>query len=143
MFGLDFITKLKPCKWRYTGDLDDGLEHFGFIAQEVDALASHEVYAFVEHGEDDVYRLRLGEFIGPLVKAVQELNEKVDRLIAEKGADERSNVGDNQAGDNDPLGHRHDLEEDLGDIRKFRVPRTQKQGPQIIFRNRKNTGQKA
>lgn len=83
-FGLDFINKLKPCKWRYIGPEDDGVEHFGFIAQEVEALASHDEYAFVVLGPDRMYRLRMGEFIGPLTKAVQELAERVAFLEEER-----------------------------------------------------------
>jgi hypothetical protein len=82
VFGLDFIKQLKPCKWRYIGSLDDGVEHFGFIAQEVDSIVSHEDYGFVVLGEDQMYRLSLGEFIGPIVKAVQELSDQVLELKA-------------------------------------------------------------
>jgi hypothetical protein len=80
MFGLDFVRKLKPCKWRYLSPLDDGVEHFGFIAQEVDKLASHEEYGFVYIDADGIYGVRLTEFIGPLVKSIQELNERIDAL---------------------------------------------------------------
>lgn len=117
MFGLDFIRELKPCKWRYTGDLDDGVEHFGFIAQEVEKLASHEDFAFVQIGADGIYRIVLGEFIGPIVKAVQELDEKVSRLEAEKGTHEKDIMGNGKTGNCHPLGPRHDLASNLGDIR--------------------------
>ncbi len=80
MFGLDFIRKLKPCKWRYKGPLDDGVEHFGFIAQEVDSIASHKEYSFVEVAADGVYRIHPWEFIGPLVKAIQEIDERLMKL---------------------------------------------------------------
>lgn len=93
-FGLDFIRKLKPCSWRYTGDLDDGVVHFGFIAQEVEYLASHNQYAFVQLGPDGIYRLVLGEFIGPMVKAIQEIDERLTRLEAEKGSHDLVKLGD-------------------------------------------------
>lgn len=116
-FGLDFIRSLKPCSWRYTGDLDDGVIHFGFIAQEVETLAPHDRYAMVQIGSDHIYRLVLGEFIGPIVKAIQELDEKIRRLeAAEKGPNDTRILGDDQAGHCDPLGHRHDLETHLGDV---------------------------
>jgi len=79
MFGLDFILNLKPCKWRYKEPLDDGVEHFGFIAQEVDGLAPKERYGFVVIN-DGQYGLVMTEFIGPIVKAIQELNDKIQRL---------------------------------------------------------------
>ena len=122
MFGLDFIKKLKPCKWRYKDHLDDGLEHFGFLAQEVDAIASHKVYAFVDYCKaDDTYRLRLGEFIGPLAKAIQEIDERLSRiekiLESEKGPHEKSCLGYREIGNCHPLGPGHDLAQDLGDLR--------------------------
>jgi len=81
MFGLDFIRKLKPCKWRYTEPVDDdGFEHFGFIAQDVDKIASHKKYAFVELCSDNVYRIHPWEFIGPIVKAIQEIDNKLTKL---------------------------------------------------------------
>lgn len=83
MFGLDFINKLKPCKWRYKGLLDDGLEHLGFIAQEVDAIAPRHQYGIVCTKADGMLAIQYTELIGPLVKAVQELNEKVIELEAQ------------------------------------------------------------
>jgi hypothetical protein len=83
MFGLDFINKLKPCKWRYKDLLDDGLEHLGFIAQEVDAVAPHYQYGIVCKDANDMLAIQYTELIGPLVKAVQELNEKVIELEAQ------------------------------------------------------------
>jgi hypothetical protein len=138
-FGIDFIRKLKPCSWRYTGDLDDGVVHFGFIAQEVDQLASHDHYAFVQYGADDVYRLVLGEFIGPIVKAVQDIDARLTRLEAEKGEHETCNVGHDKARNGDTLGDRHDLASDLGDIRNVREAAMS----QAVFRRRKNPGKAA
>jgi hypothetical protein len=85
MFGLDFIRKLRPCKWRYKPPLDDGREHFGFVAQDVDSVAPADRYGFVVVGGGGVLGLNLMEFIGPLTKAVQELDERVKQLEAELG----------------------------------------------------------
>ncbi|MEP7168008.1 MAG: tail fiber domain-containing protein [Bacteroidota bacterium] len=53
----------------------------GFIAQEVEAAAKELGYDFsgvdAAKNENDVYGLRYAEFVVPLVKAVQELNEKL------------------------------------------------------------------
>jgi hypothetical protein len=84
MFGLDFIRNLKPCQWRYTGDLDDGVIHFGFIAQEVDPLAPSDQYAMVQKDSQGLFSLVLGEFIGPMVKAIQELDEKLNVHIKDE-----------------------------------------------------------
>ena len=125
MFGLDFIRKLKPCKWRYIGPLDDGREHFGFLAQEVDSIAPHGQYGFVHLSEDETFMLAYGEFIGPMAKAIQELDSEVKRLREELkristgkefyGA-MQDRVGHNKACQCDPLGLGHDLEKDVGDV---------------------------
>ena len=78
-FGLDFIKKLKPAKWRYQAPLNDGRDHFGFIAQDVDQIASKEDFNFVTVKEG-YYAINYYEFIGPIVKAVQELTNKVEKL---------------------------------------------------------------
>lgn len=121
-FGLDFVNQLKPCKWRYIGPLDDGVEHFGFIAQEVDAIASHKEYGFVLLGSDGMFKISPGEFIGPLARAVQELSQQVALLKEDvKELYELRNAKDcklehDQAGGHDPMGDRHDLQENLGDL---------------------------
>jgi len=79
-FGLDFIKKLKPCKWKYKAPLNDGKDHFGFIAQDVNEIASKNDYAFCGPEVDGYMTLSYHEFIGPLVKAVQELSDKVIEL---------------------------------------------------------------
>jgi cell division septum initiation protein DivIVA len=78
-FGLKFIRKLKPCNWRYKPPMDDGVRHTGFVAQDVDELVSHKEYGFVVMKEGYMH-LSLQEFIGPLVKAVQELADENDDL---------------------------------------------------------------
>ena len=124
MFGLDFIRKLKPCKWRYKPPLDDGVEHFGFIAQDVDEIAPKEKYAFVVGGQDnDLYGMHLGEFIGPLTKAIQELDAKVTELeneLKSRGSDglESDRMENDQVSDNDSLGSGYDMAAHLGNLRR-------------------------
>ena len=99
--GLDFILKLKPVT--YNIDIDKYSEflnipdsvrinedekiksqiiHTGFIAQEVEKAANDLGYDFSgvdkPKNENDYYGLRYAEFTVPLVKAVQELNEKLE-----------------------------------------------------------------
>jgi trimeric autotransporter adhesin len=99
--GLEFIKKLRPVS--YTVD-KEALEKFlripdsvrainaasrkkivretGFVAQEVETLVKKTGYVFngVEkpENEGDHYSIRYAEFVVPLVKAMQELAEKVD-----------------------------------------------------------------
>lgn len=80
MFGLDFIRKLKPCTWKFKpGPLSDGKEHVGLVAQDVNEVVDQNKYAFVVM-KNGFYAINYYEFIGPLIKAVQELEEKVAKF---------------------------------------------------------------
>jgi hypothetical protein len=103
--GLDFIMKLHPVVYNFDTqkldaflmkDMPDSLKnermskndyaesiairHTGFIAQEVEKAAIESVFVFdgIHHptDENDNYSLVYSLFTVPLVKAVQELNEK-------------------------------------------------------------------
>ena len=78
-FGLDFIRKLKPAKWNWPAPHNDGKEHFGFIAQDVDKIASRSDYGFVGM-KKDYLTLNYEEFIGPIVKSIQQLDRKITKL---------------------------------------------------------------
>lgn len=79
--GLDFISKLRPVTYHMktgTQDLQSG-----FIAQEVEAAANKINYQFsgiVKPANDnEFYSLRYSEFVVPLVKAVQEQQELIEK----------------------------------------------------------------
>jgi hypothetical protein len=57
----------------------------GFLAQDVEEVAKSIGYEFsgVDVDEKGIYGLRYAEFVVPLVKAVQELSEQNDRLLAQ------------------------------------------------------------
>ena len=59
----------------------------GFMAQEVEQAAKELGYEFngvdAPKNDNDYYGLRYGQFVVPLVKAVQELNEKLEQKQAE------------------------------------------------------------
>lgn len=99
--GLEFIRKLRPVS--YTVDYD-ALDKFlrvpdsvrqqkvkskmkpvrqtGFVAQEVEAVVKKVGYVFsgveLPKNENDHYNIRYAEFVVPLVKAMQELADKVE-----------------------------------------------------------------
>ncbi len=103
--GLDFIMKLQPVTYQVnirklndflgfsqkqqqdlSEDLisqNERLRHTGFIAQDVEKAANELDYEFSgvdkAKNEQDHYGLRYAEFVVPLVKAVQELSDKIDR----------------------------------------------------------------
>jgi len=105
--GLEFINSLRPVsyKWTVGGNVvtseEDGADeegkpvyrtvvtprpgartHWGLIAQEVKAVcdaAGVDFGGYVE-GEDGKLGLRYDQFIGPLIRAVQELTARVEAL---------------------------------------------------------------
>jgi len=107
-FGLDYINALRPVDFKFTSASADNLfsddddpnkqkyldvKH-GFIAQEVRAttVTNHSSdtafggLGYKEASENDLYEdiqtLDLQQFIGPLVKSVQQLSAKIDVLQA-------------------------------------------------------------
>jgi len=104
--GLSFIEALRPVSYRWKvgqnvqqqvpdGENEDGTPrfreetvpvpgkrpHYGFIAQHVEEVLGGKDFAGLIYDEDaDVYGLRYGEFIAPLVRAVQELSSRVKVL---------------------------------------------------------------
>lgn len=82
--GLDFIRALEPVQFRWKGG--DTSTHFGLIAQQVATVTERLGLDFGGHvladPEDPMSQqaLRYDQFIAPLVKAVQELTERVEAL---------------------------------------------------------------
>ena len=107
--GLSFINKLKPVSYKFNGKTRT---HYGLIAQDIETVLSDisksttDFAGFIKAEVSDVlytedeplptgknvgdvktpgttnYGLRYAEFIAPLVKAVQELSDKVAALEA-------------------------------------------------------------
>ena len=106
-FGLDYINSLRPVDFQFTSESADNLfddddpnktkyldiKH-GFIAQEVRAstVTNHSSanafggLGYKDADENDLYEdiqtLDLQQFIGPLVKSVQQLSAKIDVMQA-------------------------------------------------------------
>lgn len=101
--GLSFITKLKPVTYQLDLDVihtylktpsevrkpeteNDKKQEIqtGFIAQEVEKAALETGFNFSgvdkPKNEEDFYGLRYAEFVVPLVKAVQEQQEMIEKL---------------------------------------------------------------
>jgi hypothetical protein len=82
--GLDFIRLLEPVRFRWKGG--DERTHYGLIAQQVAAAAARLDVDFGGHVLADAddrasqQALRYDQFIAPLVKAVQELAERIEAL---------------------------------------------------------------
>jgi hypothetical protein len=91
-WGLEFIRKLKPCYWKYKHPpLNDGKTHFGVVAQDVNAIASRQDFAFVGF-KGEYLTVNYYQFIGPMIAAIQQLDKKIKKLEKElKDAKKNSN----------------------------------------------------
>jgi len=96
--GLSFINKLRPVSYKWNQKEEENLDsktHYGFIAQEIEtALISENktlddfagVYKpdnYKEDGTGDTMAISINEILSPLVKAVQELSNKIKTLETE------------------------------------------------------------
>ena len=99
-YGLALIKKLRPvafnwdhresyvreCKYEYgqkDGNLASTKEHYGLIAQELKSALDELDVRFDGLGHDDekdAYRLTYEELIAPIIKAIQEMDERVSAL---------------------------------------------------------------
>ena len=102
--GLRFIKKLRPvsfnwdhrdtyvreCGYEYgkkDGTLASDRKDYGFVAQEVYQLLTDLNVEFDGLGHDsdkEAYRIGYESFIGPIVKAIQELENRVAELEEKK-----------------------------------------------------------
>jgi hypothetical protein len=106
--GLDFITSLRPVsyKWKVGQNIvqvPEGLTdasdscidhpvvarpgirtHYGLIAQEVKtALGDKDFGGYIDDADTGEKGLRYDQFIGPLIKSIQELKSELDAVKAE------------------------------------------------------------
>jgi hypothetical protein len=72
-FGLEFVRKLRPITYNWETDTRTRL---GFIAQELQAVH----FPGIEGNEQDGLGLNYVELIAPIVKAIQELDMKIEAI---------------------------------------------------------------
>ncbi len=106
--GLDFIKSLRPVSYKWKdyqydheipvtivnedGTRDEGTEirhveksytrrHYGLISQEVkEALGDKDFAGYIDDASTGKKGLRYHEFISPIIKSIQELSEKFDKI---------------------------------------------------------------
>ena len=74
--GLDYIRKLRPKQYKYK-DNASGRRHWGLIAQEVREINQDDMLSSWGLRPSGTQQLNYTEFIAPLIKAVQQLDEKI------------------------------------------------------------------
>ena len=90
--GLDFVNKLTPVSYKFNGKTRT---HYGLIAQDIETVltdigkSTTNFAGFIKDTVDDEgnpmtpkYGLRYGEFISPMIKAIQELSAENTALKA-------------------------------------------------------------
>jgi len=86
--GLSFINDLRPVqyKWKDYDDKTFSRKHYGLIAQEVEqvltdnGMVNNDFAPLIYDEESDRYGMRYSEYVGILIKAIQELSAKVEAL---------------------------------------------------------------
>ena len=81
--GLEFINKVRPVKYDYKKDKQDGKKRYGIIAQEVLEIlknSGNEDFAGIKTNDPDKLGADYIQFLAPLIKAIQELSAKVKAL---------------------------------------------------------------
>jgi len=80
--SLEIVNKLKPCKFKYNEHIikSDEKVHMGFIAQELQDLFGEDYAIVIENKQNKYLMVQYHELIAPLVKAIQELSTKINKL---------------------------------------------------------------
>jgi len=75
--GIDFINSLNPVKFNWKKSFqDDTKNHYGFLAQEIVKTALADSVS----GDEGEMGMNYSELIAPIVKAIQELSDKITAL---------------------------------------------------------------
>ena len=83
--GLGFLSKLRPVSYFRNNDESKKTE-YGFIAQEVEEVlkeSGSKNTGMITITDEGKYELRYNDLLAPMVKAIQELNEKCTALQTE------------------------------------------------------------
>ena len=91
-WGLEFINSLNPAKYNYISNIKDlvdfegnpNKEYFGVMAQDIERYIieqneNPENFNILNYNEEYL-SVNYNELIGPLVKSIQELNQKIKKL---------------------------------------------------------------
>lgn len=74
------VSKMRPVVYSYEGELDDGVEHYGFIAQELEKMFPIDKFGVVTEDENGNKMVRYHEIIPMLVKYVHFMEKRISVL---------------------------------------------------------------
>lgn len=82
--GLNFISRLQPVTYEYRAEGQNGIEYTGLIAQDVEKILKDLNASFSglvkPTNEKDHYSIRYGDFVVPLINAVKEQQDQIEKL---------------------------------------------------------------
>lgn len=79
MDAMEAVKKMKPCMFKYEGEMDDGKNHFGFIAQDLLEIFNEEEYGIVSMHQG-FHTVHYHELIPFLVMVIKNLILRVEEL---------------------------------------------------------------
>lgn len=80
------LKQLKPAQYRYTDNKKGETNRLsmGIMAQDIEKIWPYESYSILKKSEDNFYQVDYYQLIAPMIKAIQELTEEVEKLKSEK-----------------------------------------------------------
>ena len=88
--SLKNISRLKPAEYSYTDSSKGETKRLsmGIMAQDINEIWPYEKYSILNKDTQGFYNVEYHQLIAPIIKAIQELSDKVDKLQEqiEKGA---------------------------------------------------------
>ena len=77
---LNIINSLRPVKFNYKPEIveDPEVKVYGLIAEEVDEIPDSEM--LITYKDDEVYSVKYDRLPFMLIKAIQQLSERLDAL---------------------------------------------------------------
>ena len=88
--SLKNISQLKPAEYSYIDSSKGETKRLsmGIMAQDINKIWPYEKYSLLNKDTQGSYNVEYHQLIAPIIKAIQELSDKVDKLQEqiEKGA---------------------------------------------------------
>lgn len=80
--SLKNISRLKPAEYSYTDPFNGETERLtmGIMAQDINKIWPYKDYSILSKDPRGYYLVNYQELIAPMIKAIQELSDKVEKL---------------------------------------------------------------
>ena len=88
IYGTDFINAIHAAKYNYKKEMenkgvDTSKTYFGVMAQDIKTYLeyiSDEDFNIIQYDKDGIMMVNYIELIGPMIKTIQELEERITKL---------------------------------------------------------------